>query len=73
MSPVDIIAGAYVAYGVYRGIRRGLAEESYRLIRLAGALGASCGLYGWVSHAIEGLLVRTAGFECNAGSRCMSL
>lgn len=53
MSPVDGIVAVYVAYGVYRGRARGLADEAYRLLRVGVALLAGCGLYGVVSDLIS--------------------
>lgn len=57
MNIADIIAGAYVAFGAWRGRARGLADEGYRLLRLGVAFAAGCGLYGVVSgllkHAIS--------------------
>jgi len=53
MSPVDGIVAVYVAYGVYRGRARGLAEEAYRLVRVGVALLAGCGLYSVVSDLIS--------------------
>lgn len=52
MNPVDGIVAAYVAFGVYRGKARGLADESFRLVRVGVAMLAGCGLYGVVSDLI---------------------
>ena len=52
MNLLDAMIAAYVAYGANRGRQRGLADESYRLFRLAIAFGAGCGLYGLVSDAL---------------------
>lgn len=54
MSAADLIAAAYVAYGAWRGRARGLADEGFRLLRLAVSFAAGCGLYG----AVSGLLTR---------------
>ncbi len=56
MNILDLIAGAYVAYGAWRGRARGLAEEGYRLFRLAVAFAAGCGLYGLLSDLLTRLL-----------------
>lgn len=53
---VDLVAGAYVVYGTVRGRKRGLADESFRLVRFAVALAAGCGLYGLISQGAERLL-----------------
>ena len=56
MSPVDLIAAAYVAYGAARGRKRGLADESYRLLRVGLSFVAGCGLYGLVSGFLKQVL-----------------
>lgn len=53
MSPLDGIAAAYVAFGAWRGRARGMAEEGYRLFRMAVAFAAGCGLYGVISGLLE--------------------
>jgi uncharacterized membrane protein required for colicin V production len=56
MNPVDALVGVYVGYGALRGRSRGLAQESYRLLRVGVALVAGCGLFGLVSDAISQLV-----------------
>jgi hypothetical protein len=56
MQMLDLISAAYVAYGAWRGRARGLAEEGYRLFRMAVAFAAGCGLYGLISKLLAGLL-----------------
>lgn len=52
MNPIDLISGAYIAFGAWRGRARGLADEGYRLFRMAVAFTAGCGLYGLVSKLL---------------------
>jgi hypothetical protein len=56
MHLLDLIFGAFVAYGAWRGRARGLADEGYRLFRMAVAFTAGCGLYGLISKLLAGLL-----------------
>lgn len=56
MSVLDLISAAYVAYGAWRGRARGLAEEGYRLLRMAIAFAAGCGLYGLVGDLLSRVL-----------------
>lgn len=56
MNAIDLIAVVYTGISVARGRRRGLADESYRLLRMGVAFGAGCGLYGLVSGALGHLL-----------------
>lgn len=56
MNVIDLLSAAYIGISAARGRKRGLADESYRLLRLGVAFGAGCGLYGLVSGAIESLL-----------------
>ena len=56
MNIVDILAVAYTAFGAWRGRARGLADEGYRLLRMAVAFVMGCGLYGWISGLLKKLL-----------------
>lgn len=56
MNIVDLVSGAYVAYGAARGRKRGLADEAYRLLRIGISFAAGCGLYGLVSDLLRQVL-----------------
>lgn len=56
MNIVDAVSAAYVAFGAYRGRKRGFSDEAYRLLRMAIAFVAGCGLYGVVSQLIGKVL-----------------
>lgn len=53
---IDAVSAAYVACGVYRGRKRGLSDEAYRLLRLGGAFASGCGLHGLVSGGLDRIL-----------------
>ncbi len=53
MSILDGISAAYIAFGAWRGRANGLAQEGYRLFRMAVAFGAGCGLYGLISDLLS--------------------
>lgn len=59
MNVLDGITAAYAAATAIRGARRGGAEESYRLLRLAVSLLAGCGLFALVSKGAEAALAAT--------------
>lgn len=63
MSAVDLIAAAYIAFGIWRGRMRGLADEGYRLIRMLLAFVAGCGLYGFISALLKKLFSMTGGIS----------
>lgn len=67
MNAVDLVSGAYVVYGALRGLKRGLADEAYRLIRVGVALVAGCGLYDWLSQGLESLLNLAPGISDTTG------
>lgn len=50
---VDIVAGAYLVWGLIRGIRRGLSRELARLITMVVAVGAGWKLYAPVAEKID--------------------
>lgn len=56
MNLLDGLAAAYVAFGAWRGRASGLAEEGYRLFRMAVAFAAGCGLYGLISDLLTRVL-----------------
>ena len=56
MNMVDLISAAYIAFGAWRGRARGLADEGFRLLRMAVAFAAGCGLYGLLSGLLKKLL-----------------
>ncbi|HMP75209.1 MAG TPA: CvpA family protein [Kiritimatiellia bacterium] len=56
MNTIDLISALYVAFGAWRGRARGLADEGFRLLRMAVAFAAGCGLYGLVSGLLKKLL-----------------
>ncbi len=53
MSAIDLIAAAFIALGAWRGRSRGLPDEGYRLLRIALAFLAGCGLYRFVSELLK--------------------
>ncbi len=56
MNGLDLLGAGYIAFSAWRGRRRGLADEAYRLLRLGVAFGTGCGLYGLVSDGLGRLL-----------------
>lgn len=56
MNFIDGVTAAYMAFGVWRGRARGLADEGYRLTRMIIAYAFGCGLYGVISGALKRLL-----------------
>ena len=52
MTLVDGVVGAYCAWAAWHGARRGLPEESYRLLRLVVSLAAGCGLFTLVNKIV---------------------
>ena len=56
MNMIDGLVAAYVALGANRGRKRGLAEETFRLLRMSVALVAGCGLYSLVGDLVGRLL-----------------
>lgn len=55
MHAVDVVTLVYVAFSAVRGKRRGLALESYGLLRWVVALATGTGLYGWISNLLQHL------------------
>ena len=56
MNLIDLGAVAYTGFSAARGRRRGLADESYRLLRLGVAFGAGCGLFSLVHGLVAKVL-----------------
>jgi hypothetical protein len=56
MNMVDGLVAVYVALGASAGRKRGLAEETYRLLRMSIALVAGCGLYSLVGDLLGKLI-----------------
>ncbi len=61
MNGFDGATAAVMAYGAWRGMRRGVAQEAYRMVRMLVALAAGCGLYGLVARGIGQLAGGTSG------------
>jgi hypothetical protein len=65
MHGIDIAALAYMVFGFFRGRKRGLGFEIYRLLRMAIPVVAGCGMYGLVRKgltAVPALQGEGAGF-----------
>ena len=56
MNLLDLGGLAYISFSAARGRKRGLADESYRLLRLGTAFGAGCGLHELVHDLISRVL-----------------
>ena len=67
MTALDLITLGYAGFNAWRGSRRGLADETYRLTRVVVALLAGCGLYGWISQGIDALVQMAPGVSDTAG------
>lgn len=53
MVPIDILSSVYVLFGTFRGRRRGVPEELYRLVRTGLAFLSGLGLYGLVQSTMQ--------------------
>ncbi|HEY8240500.1 MAG TPA: CvpA family protein [Kiritimatiellia bacterium] len=67
MTALDAITLGYMGFSAWRGRKRGLADETYRLTRVATALLAGCGLYGAISHGIDALVHLAPGVSDTVG------
>lgn len=63
MNPVDLVGAAYIAFGIWRGRARGLADEGYRLIRMLIAFVAGCGLYGFIAALLKKVFSMSGGIS----------
>lgn len=63
MNALDLAGVAYIAFGVWRGRVRGLADEGYRLVRMVIAFVAGCGLYGFISALLKKLFSTTGSIS----------
>ncbi|MDA0323499.1 MAG: hypothetical protein O2923_12410 [Verrucomicrobia bacterium] len=52
MNGIDMAALAYMVVGFFRGRKRGLGVEVYRLIRMAVPVVAGCGMYGVIRKGL---------------------
>lgn len=63
MNLLDLGGLAYISIAAARGRKRGLADESYRLLRLGTAFGAGCGLHELVHGLLERVLALAPSYS----------